>query len=129
MNLRSTTASFTVSDEPWALLSCANLPTDSAFYDIRVRRLTVLLQASSPQGLAALQLPFANNYSIFNQRYWGSLIGDFNPMSSPRGIDYPTGFMPLPGVHKKMQTDAKNARLILAIVMPYERIQPIQRIR
>ena len=61
MNCRSTTASFTVSDEPRASLSCANLPTDSAFYDVSVRRLTALLQASFPQSLAALQLPFASN--------------------------------------------------------------------
>ena len=31
MNFHSTTASFTVSAELWALLSLANLPTDSAF--------------------------------------------------------------------------------------------------
>lgn len=36
MNCRSTTASFTISVEPWALLSCANLPTNSAFYDVSV---------------------------------------------------------------------------------------------
>ena len=36
MNYHSTTASFTVSTEPRALLSCANLPADSAFYDVSV---------------------------------------------------------------------------------------------
>ncbi len=61
MNFHSTTASFTVSAELRALLSMANLPTDSAFYDVSVRRLTALLQASFPQRLAALQLPFANS--------------------------------------------------------------------
>ena len=61
MNCRSTTASFTVSAEPRALLSCASLPADSALYDVSVRRLTALLQASFPQSLAALQLSFASN--------------------------------------------------------------------
>ncbi len=50
-----------------------------------------------------------------NKTYRGSLIGDLHPISPPRGIDYPTGFMPMPGVHKKIQTDAKNARLILPL--------------
>jgi len=54
-------SSFTVSDEPGASLSCANLPTDSAFYDVSVGRLTALLRASFPQCLAALQLLFAGN--------------------------------------------------------------------
>ena len=62
MNFHSTTASFTVSIELRALLSMANLPMDSAFYDVSVRRLTVLLQASFPQNLAAPQLPFANSF-------------------------------------------------------------------
>ncbi len=92
MNCHSTTASFTVSTEPRALLSCANLPMDSAFYDVSVRRLTALLQASSPQSLAALQLPFANNYSILKSRYWGSLIGDLHPSSSCPCRAYTSGF-------------------------------------
>ncbi len=49
INFHSKTAPFTVSVEPGALLSCANLPTDSAFYDVSVRRLTALLQASFPR--------------------------------------------------------------------------------
>ena len=63
MNCRSTTASFTVSAEPWASLSCANLPTDSAFYDVSVRRLTALLQTSSRPRLATTPLSFANGCS------------------------------------------------------------------
>jgi len=83
MNCHSTTASFTVSAEPWASLSCANLPTDSAFYDVSVRRLTALLQASFPQSLAALQLPFASNCcTLIILKYRGSLTGDLNPISS-----------------------------------------------
>ncbi len=83
MNCNSTTASFTVSAEPWALLSCASLPADSAFYDVSVRRLTALLQASFPRYLAASQLPFASNYcTLIILKYRGSLTGDLNPISS-----------------------------------------------
>ena len=83
MNFHSTTASFTVSAGLWALLSMANLPTDSAFYDVSVRRLTALLQASFPQSLAALQLPFASNCcTLIKIKYRGSLTGDLNPISS-----------------------------------------------
>ena len=81
MNFHSTTASFTVSTEPWASLSCANLPMDSALYDVSVRRLTVLLQASFPQSLAALQLPFANSCCTLN-KYRSSPIRDLHPISS-----------------------------------------------
>ena len=80
MNCRSTTASFTVSTEPRASLSCANLPADSAFYDVSVRRLTALLRASFPRCLAAPQLPFASNCCTLTYR--GSLTGDLNPISS-----------------------------------------------
>jgi len=82
MNFHSTTASFTVSAGLWALLSMANLPTDSAFYDVSVRRLTVLLQASFPQNLAAPQLPFANSFCTFKKQYRSSPIGDLHPISS-----------------------------------------------
>ncbi len=82
MNFNSTTASFTVSAELWALLSMANLPTDSAFHDVSVRRLTVLLQASFPQNLAAPQLPFANSFCTFKKQYRSSPIGDLHPISS-----------------------------------------------
>ena len=71
MNCRSTTASFTVSIEPRSSLSCANLTMDSALYDVLVHRLTALLQASSPQSLTALQLPFANGCSNLNHRILG----------------------------------------------------------
>jgi hypothetical protein len=40
VNCRCTTAPFTVSLEPRALLCGANLPGDSALYDVSVRRLT-----------------------------------------------------------------------------------------
>ncbi|MCH7676950.1 hypothetical protein IH879_18670 [candidate division KSB1 bacterium] len=75
----------TVSAELGALLSCANLPADSALYDVSVRRLTSRrfgIQASFPQSLAALQLPFANNCSTLKSRYWGSLIEDLHLSSS-----------------------------------------------
>jgi AraC-like DNA-binding protein len=42
VNCRCTTAPFTVSPEPGASLRCANLPGDSALYDVPVRRLTAL---------------------------------------------------------------------------------------
>ena len=74
MNFNSTTASFTVSAEPWASLSCANLPADSAFYDVSVRRLTALLQASFPRYLAAPQLPFASNYCMILPRKNGHKV-------------------------------------------------------
>ncbi len=66
MNCHSTTAPFTVFTEPRALSSVADSPMNSAFYGVSVRRLTALLQASFPQSLAALQLPFASNYCTFN---------------------------------------------------------------
>jgi len=55
MNFHSTTASFTVSTEPGASLSCANLPMDSALYDVSVRRLTVFAKGflpTKPRGFA-----------------------------------------------------------------------------
>ena len=82
MNFHKATVSFTVSAEPSALLSCASLPADSALYDVSVRRLTALLQASFPQSLTALQLPFASNCCTLNIKYRGSLTGDLNPISS-----------------------------------------------
>ena len=83
MNFHSTTASFTASTEPGASLSCANLPVDSAFYDVSVRRLTALLRASFPRCLAAPQLPFASNCcTLIILKYRGSLTGDLNPISS-----------------------------------------------
>ena len=42
VNCRCTTAPFTISPEPWASLCGANLPGDSALYDVSVRRLTAL---------------------------------------------------------------------------------------
>jgi hypothetical protein len=54
VNLRYTTAAFTLSPEPWALLCGANLPGDQALYAISVPRI------ESGAGLAhnfALQLP------------------------------------------------------------------------
>ncbi len=68
MNFHSTTASFTVSTEPRASLSCANLPADSALYDVSVRRLTALLRASFPRCLAATQLLFASNYCTLKNK-------------------------------------------------------------
>ncbi len=88
MNFHSTTAPFTVSTELRALLSMANLPIDSAFYDVSVRRLTALLQASFPQSLTALQLPFANSCCTLKYKYRSSPIRDLHPIS----------FMPMPGV-------------------------------
>ena len=91
MNFRSTTASFTVSAEPWALLSCASLPTDSACYDVSVRRLNALLQASFPQSLAALQLPLANSCCTLN-KYRSSPIRDLHPISSRPCRAYTSAF-------------------------------------
>ncbi len=82
MNFRSTTASFTVSAEPGALLSCANLPADSALYDVSVRRLTALLRASFPRCLAAPQLLFASNCCTLKKKYRGSLTEDLHLISS-----------------------------------------------
>ncbi len=82
MNCRSTTASFTVSDEPRASLSCANLPTDSAFYDVSVRRLTALLQTSFRPRLATTPLSFASSYSILNKIYWDPTTEDLHLISS-----------------------------------------------
>jgi len=65
-NFRSTTASFTVSIGSRVSLSCANSPTDSAFYDVSVRQLAALLRASFRQNLAVLPLPFANRFPIIN---------------------------------------------------------------
>ena len=42
VNFRCTTAAFTLSLEPGALLCCANLPGDWALYAVSVRRLTTL---------------------------------------------------------------------------------------
>jgi hypothetical protein len=42
VSCRCTTAAFTLSPEPGALLCCANLPGDWALYAISVRRLTAL---------------------------------------------------------------------------------------
>jgi hypothetical protein len=42
VNYRYTTAAFTLSPEPWALLRGANLPGDWALYAISVRRLIAL---------------------------------------------------------------------------------------
>jgi len=39
VNFLHTTAAFTISPEPWALLCCANLPGDLALYAVPVRRL------------------------------------------------------------------------------------------
>ena len=100
MNCRSTTASFTVSDEPRASLSCANLPTDSAFYDVSVRRLTALLQTSSRPRLATTPLSFASSYSILRkhtgiqlQRTYTSLVhahaGRTHPMQPTQGATVP----------------------------------------
>ncbi len=124
MNFHSTTASFPVSTEPRALLSCANLPADSAFYDVSVPfgklragsgSLLCYLsrgvffyptgQASSPRDLAASQLPFASNYcTLIILKYRGSLTGDLNPISSCPCRAYP-----------KKSSRRKNARLILAL--------------
>jgi len=82
MNCRSTTASFTVSDEPRASLSCANLPTDSAFYDVSVRRLTALLQTSFRPRLATTPLSFANSYSTLKTKYWDPTTEDLHLISS-----------------------------------------------
>ena len=60
MNFRDTTAPFTVSADHKASLSSANLPADSAFYGVSVRRLIALLQASFRHRLAALPLPFTS---------------------------------------------------------------------
>ena len=46
VNCRYATAPFTVSPEPWASLCGANLPGDSALYDVSVRRLIALHSGS-----------------------------------------------------------------------------------
>ena len=45
VNCRCTTAAFTLSPEPGALLCCANLPGDWALYAVSVRRLMDLLSS------------------------------------------------------------------------------------
>jgi hypothetical protein len=42
VNCCCTTAAFTLSPEPWALVCCATLPFEVALYAISVRRLTAL---------------------------------------------------------------------------------------
>ena len=115
MNFRSATASFTVSDEPWASLSCANLPTDSAFYDVSVRRLTALLQTSFRPRLATTPLSFASSYSILEkytgvqlQRTCTSLVHAHAGRTSGKGgffsrPPHTTGHAgPHPAVHRRM---------------------------
>jgi hypothetical protein len=55
VNCRCTTAAFTLSTEPGALLCCANLPADWALYAVSVRRLTALHSGflqTGPRGAA-----------------------------------------------------------------------------
>jgi len=55
VNCRCTTAAFTLSPEPGALLCGANLPGDWALYDVSVRRLTALHSGflqTEPRGAA-----------------------------------------------------------------------------
>jgi len=58
VNCRCTTAAFTLSPEPGALLCCANLPGDWALYAVSVRRLTALhsgfLQTASHEDALAV---------------------------------------------------------------------------
>ncbi len=51
---------------------------------------------------SGLQLPFASNCCTLDLKYRGSLTRDLHPISSPRGINYPTGFMAMPGVHREL---------------------------
>ena len=114
MNFRSTTAPFTVSAEPGALLS----PADSAFYDVSVPfgklkagsgSLLCYLsrgvffyptgQASFPQSLTALQLPFANSSCILRKHTGVSLIRDLHPISSSS--------CPCWAYHKRLQRDQR----------------------
>ena len=91
MNFHSTTASFTVSTEPRALLSCANLPADSAFYDVSVpfgklRAGSGLLfcyrlpSHDTSRDRSCLSLVITVTLIIL--KYTGSLTGDLNPISS-----------------------------------------------
>jgi len=57
VNCCYTTAAFTVSAEPRALLCCANSPADSALYAVSVRQLIALPYASSRQNLTIPPLP------------------------------------------------------------------------
>lgn len=87
MNFRDTTAPFTVSADHQASLSCANLPADSAFYGVSVRRLVALRPASFGHRLAALPLPFASR-CCSGKRAGGHRQGTCTPE-----------FIPMLGVH------------------------------
>lgn len=99
MNFRDTTAPFTVSADHQASLSCANLPADSAFYGVSVRRLVALRPASFGHRLAALPLPFASRCCSI-KRAGGHRQGTCTPE-----------FIPMLGVHKRvLRTLARASR-------------------
>jgi hypothetical protein len=87
MNLRCTTAPFTVPREPKDfVVLCQLVLGDSAFYDVSVRQLTALPPASSRHSLAGLPLLLASSYRRSDRRVdhldAGSPTGDFHPIDS-----------------------------------------------
>ena len=70
MNFLCTTSPFTVpTSDHRASLSLASSPPGSAFYDVSVRRLADLLQASFRPRLAAQPLPFASSWRLITTRF------------------------------------------------------------
>jgi len=90
---------FTVSTDHQASLSCANLPADSAFYGVSVRRLIALRPASFRHRLAALPLPFASRCCFERIEAGGHRQGTCTPE-----------FIPMLGVHNQLQLDAGPSR-------------------
>lgn len=87
MNLRCTTAPFTVPREPKDfVVLCQLILGVSAFYDVSVRQLTALPPASSGHSLAGLPLLLASRYRRSDRRVdhldVGSPTGDFHPIDS-----------------------------------------------
>jgi len=126
VNCRYTTAAFTLSPEPWALLCCASLPGDWALYEFPVRLpvrctqtgrlialhsalplLAVALACGSPfallqpsrRHLAMVPLPSDSTYANRSK--------DLLAWSTYRGLS-PHKLTPMPGVHNSLHPTASR---------------------
>ena len=80
MNFLCTTSPFTVpTSDHRASLSLASSPPSSVFYDVSVRRLAGLLQASFKPRLATRPLPFASSCRLIKDLTVILLQGTFTP--------------------------------------------------
>ena len=80
MHFHCTTAPFTLPTlDHRASLSCASSPPGQAFYDVSVRQLAALLQASSRPPLTGWPLPFASSCRLIKDLTVILLQGTFTP--------------------------------------------------